>query len=187
VVFEFTGQVAAVTPAFASIVEVGDPASGRFRYDTDAVDMDPDPTVGQYVGGSFVLSIGSYTTALAASRVFVYNDFLGTTDGFQVSGVVDGADPVGDLPLAQADFELYAASTTLFTSDALPTALPPLDAPGLNQRDVRIGIIPPGMGANYQYAVLTSVPEAQSGTAGAGAAAALAALHGRRRRPRAGA
>lgn len=179
--FDFTGEVVGVNPAFASIVEVGSPVSGRLAYDTDAVDIDVDPTVGRYPGATLELSMGSYSYA-GNGWIFVYDD--PAFDQFQFLGETAGADPIDGLPLAQVDLDLVAG-TSLFGSDALPPAPPALDDPAITEPpSVRVGIVPAMSGITYQEARLVTLPEAPGPAAALGAGGALAALARHRSRPR---
>jgi hypothetical protein len=171
--FEFTGEVEAVNPFFASIVEVGSPLAGVLRYDTATADQDADPTVGRYPGARLEFAIGSYGYASEGS-VDVYD--TSTFDGFQFQGQTGGAGPIGGLALDQVTLA-FPGTPELLESDALPERPPPLDAPALLEPpSFVIGVTPPGSGITYQRARLQTLPEADGAAALLAAGAALVAV-----------
>ncbi len=174
VAFEFTGEVVSINPSFASIVTVGSPAAGRFTYDTEAPDTNPDPTIGAYSDATLEFTVGLYSYAHSINAsIQIYND--PTFDSFQVRGSTAGADPIGGLALAQVNLSI-GGDPTLFASDALPSAPPALDLPGLDQSELVLGVVPPGSGVTYQYAMLLTLPEPGPTAAALTACTAVAGL-----------
>ena len=49
-----------------------------FTIDTDAVDQNPDPRIGQYQGTSLILTLGTFTQFTSSVTVVLSNDNFGT-------------------------------------------------------------------------------------------------------------
>ena len=129
--FEFAGVIDTVSDpdnALDGAVQVGDPFSGSYTFDSDTPDSYPgDPGFGQYQSHSFAINIAGGGLAVDAgpddSQILVSNETYGDqyssgAFGFESSGV-----GVNELEIRLAD-----NTATAFDSDALPVTPPELSA-----------------------------------------------------------
>lgn len=182
VTFEYHATVDGVTPPWNLIASDGDPVHGRFRYDTTAADLDPDPAVGWYPGATHEIAIGAYRGVSTQSAVRIYDDgSFPPFDGFQLVDFAPGDElpEVGGLPIAQFGLSLNG-NTSLYSSDALPAAPPSLLDPNLVDPFASLVVTPPGSGGTPINATLVSLPEPTGGVGAAGLALALLAARPRR-------
>lgn len=125
--YEFSGVVERVYDSDAVLdgsVTQGTEFSGQFTFDSDAVDSNPDPSIGEYAGPAFsmTLNVGSYSWFSGAGNGDVrvalgefYDDMmLGTPTAFEVGEGIE-------------IFSMgvwFSHMGSIFTSDALPTMNP---------------------------------------------------------------
>ena len=65
ITYEFSGTIDMVDDFLSDLFQVGDPITGFFTYEADAVDLSRGPEVGSYIGSllSFELNVAGYTAA----------------------------------------------------------------------------------------------------------------------------
>ena len=182
VTFEYHAVVDGVTPPWNLIASEGDPVHGRFRYDTTAVDSDPELTVGWYPGATHEITIGAYHGVSTQSAVRIFDDASDPPfDGFQLVDFSPGDElhEVGGLPITQFGLSLNG-NTSVYSSDALPAAPPTLLDPDLVAPYAYLVVTPPGFGGTPIDATLVSPPEPAGSAGAAGLALALLAVRTRR-------
>jgi hypothetical protein len=175
VTVEFSGNVTLVqdeTPILDGSVQVGTPFSGSFTYDSQAVDQNPDPTLGLYLFTSppaaFRIAVGNYVFEAPSSApdlaMFIENS--GARDGFAIGGgtpisISGPLDPVFEAFLEQettVGFGLSAPPPGPLTGDGLPTSAPAVS--DWTTRLIRIEASPgPSPIFSIQGTVTTIVPE----------------------------
>jgi hypothetical protein len=136
--YEFTAQSGAMV------------VSGTFTYDSSAPDTNPSPSIGQFVpSGSLSVSGAEPSFTTSNIRAAMQNDAQSQTGPFDQFFVGTGA---GESTTVQL---FLLGDPTLFPSDALPTALPPLSAYRVKEVLVRG---PDGVTRVYNLTSLTAVP-----------------------------
>jgi hypothetical protein len=120
----FVGEITGVHEALGDAFTVGAPATGSFSLDTASPDLQPGPDEGDYAAiADLEVEIDGYVATAAAASLFIRNGSGLTVDNFYVTSHPAGADVAG-LPLEAFYVELQDVQNTLFTSDAIPAALP---------------------------------------------------------------
>lgn len=77
VTWEFSGTVTRVFDAgglLPGLIELNDPVSGTYTFNTNTADADPDPNSGRYIGSSFEFTIGALTFSDSSVVITVHND-----------------------------------------------------------------------------------------------------------------
>jgi len=175
---DYQAQVVVVPSDLSSTVSVGDPVSGRFRFETTTADTDPDPTVGFYPGAVHQITLGAWFGTSTQSFLRIYDDgSMPPFDGYQV-GDFDTSDelpPLGGRSVESLFFALNGG-TTLFATDAIPPGLPPFGNPVLFESEVVVSISPSGGGLDALIAQLTAVTLPEPAQGGVAVVAALAFL-----------
>lgn len=162
VVYQFTG--ATVGGELGGIAD-GTPFSGRFAYDDAGVDLNPNPTVGEYVYDAFEITIGADTlfADLAAPpfgqppRIIVGNFSPSSVDSLTVFANPAGGSVGGFTSVAA--FSVGFSANEVFSSDGLP-------GPGLTMHDFEwanisiVALLPNGFQASFGGSVysLRTVP-----------------------------
>jgi hypothetical protein len=113
----WTGTVDLVAPDLASVLEIGDPASGSFQIDTAIADTDADPMIGWYPGAASNLSFrfGVHELSAAAGALRILNS-LG--DGLIVT-VQSLGGAIDAVPVNYLSFSIESGPGP-FSSDAIP-------------------------------------------------------------------
>ena len=176
--FEYTGEVQFVNPPFDSIVDLGDPVFGRFTVDSETPDTDPSPNVGRYEGAFQDFTMGSYTQTSVPSYLRIGNDesFGGPEmfDSYEVIHPGDDLDPIGGALTVQQSVSIYGGPDMLASTAIQPP--PAIDSSAIDEKYLRLGILPEGSGIAYQYGTLLTLPEAEGTATAIGALLAIARL-----------
>lgn len=111
--FTFRGRIDAIGGAVPAPVQIGDDYEFRYRFDSNAIDTDAAPNVGNYEGAIFRswVTIGSYSIQQNfPADIFVLNDgFAGDSYSANVFG-----------PLTSTILNMTNLGGAAFNSDALP-------------------------------------------------------------------
>ena len=130
ITFDFTGSVTSATfiptDPFGGTIGVGTAFSGSYTFESTTADGNAFASDGSYTGMGlpylFTLNIGSFT--FSTSDILNINVSDGAADGYSVLACAGGPFCFG----SSAQLFLQDTDGTVFSSDALPVAAPPLSA-----------------------------------------------------------
>ena len=102
----------------------GEPVSGSFVIDSEAVDSEPLPNEGNYDLAVTDISVefGDYPATSATGYLFIRNG-TAQPDEFGVSAEPPSGAPVSGLPIYTFNFQLSDTTQAALSSDAIPLAL----------------------------------------------------------------
>jgi hypothetical protein len=122
----FAGTVTEIAPQVDDgTFALGDPVSGSFVIESATPDGEPAPDAGSYEGavGEWTLQFGSYAATASTGLLHLRNGMAPGADEFYVETSPAGAD-VGGLPLFRSILDLIDVDLSVFSSDAIPGAVP---------------------------------------------------------------
>lgn len=159
----FAGEVESLSDELLGSFQIGETVQGNFIYDltTPALVL---PRGGTQYDGAVVSLLaqfqGGYEVAEGGDDDLFTNDGPPTNDVFTVFSTNPNADPVIGLPLGAFVIGLIDTSSTVFTSEELPTSAPDLSA--FDFIDGRLIFLDPGNGnkvLQFSITSLQTVPE----------------------------
>jgi hypothetical protein len=121
----FAGMVTEIRPQIDDgTFALGDPVSGSFQIDPEAVDGNPDPDAALYPDAvsDFSVAFGDYEASDSAGLLLIRNGMTPNTDEFYVETSPTGADVAG-FPLFRSILLLTDSDLSVFSGDAIPLAL----------------------------------------------------------------
>ena len=125
-----------------TILQVGEVLTGTFSYDSGAVDIASDPSLGSFLSGSLAFSGAGASYGSAGAIVTVSDSTLG--DDFDIRGTIPQPFPALSAQ-GFANVLLQDPAGDVFSSDALPLAL---NLASFEHAFFFYRIIPDGGGAN---------------------------------------
>jgi hypothetical protein len=149
--FWFWADVLGVTDTHGVLdgtIHVGTNVVGRVRYDPATADDSVDPQIGSYAPavppGAFFVAVGAYNVTVPSVRLLVFDDFNFASvpppfDSFdwRFEGATFALPGAAGVSLNSLVFRMDDASTTAFSSDALPQG--PVDVADLPSTGFTIG------------------------------------------------
>ena len=121
----FSGTITEIDTQLADgTFVVGEPVSGSFVIDSEAVDGQPLPNEASYDLAVTDISVefGDYPATSATGYLFIRNG-TAQADEFGVSAEPPSGAPVGGLPIYTFNFQLSDTTQAALSSDAIPLAL----------------------------------------------------------------
>jgi hypothetical protein len=124
ITFTFDGTATVVNPVLASRFSTGDSITGSLTYDSELVDSDADPNVGQYAPlSSLSFNLDGYTpTFLSGSGSVAVRNGTPAPDTITLIGDVTGPPAVNSFRPFRLTLVLRDATGLVLSSDGLPVA-----------------------------------------------------------------